>query len=161
MHAYPKNKEILNENQQKNYCYTFPLSLKVLFGKFHLKSFCSLYTLQLMGFAFCKVFWEHSVLIYGNPINLFLKFVILKMACLRKFVRSKSIHDGLSGFLKHVGSLIKLCRWYVPQNFSIADSVISELKSPTIRKLSYIFICVSNIFPRIFRWFEIRFLWGL
>ena len=48
---------------------------------------------------------------------------------LGKFVRSKSIHDGLSGFLKHVGSLIKLCRWYVPQKFSIADSVISELKS--------------------------------
>ena len=78
-----------------------------------------------------------------------------------KFVRSKSIHYGLSGFLKHVGSLIKLCRWYVPQKLFIADSVIAALKSPTIRKLSHIFICVSNIFPRIFRWFEIRFLWGL
>ena len=57
--------------------------------------------------------------------------------------------------------MIKLWRWYVPQKFSIADSVISELKSTAIRTLPYIFICVSNIFPRILRWFEIRFLWGL
>ena len=34
---------------------------------------------------------------------------------------------------------------------SIADSVTSEFKSPAIRILSYIFIYVSNIFPRIFR----------
>ena len=34
---------------------------------------------------------------------------------LGKFVRIKSIHDGLSWFLKHVESLIKLSRWYVPQ----------------------------------------------
>ena len=54
---------------------------------------------------------------------------------LGKFVRSKSIHDGLTRFLKHVGSLIKLCRWYVLQKCSIADSVISELKTPIIRKL--------------------------
>ena len=59
---------------------------------------------------------------------------------LAKFVRSQSIHDDLLGFLKRLGSLIKLCRWYVPQKFSTADAVISELKSPTIRKLSYIFI---------------------
>ena len=29
---------------------------------------------------------------------------------LGKFVRSESTHDGLSGFLQHVGSLIKLCK---------------------------------------------------
>ena len=149
MHAYLENKETLNENQQKKCCNTFPLRLKVLFGNFHLRSFYSLYTLQIMAFAFCNLFWEQSVLIYGNPVNQFLSFVILEMTWER--------------ILKHVGSLIKLwlCRWYVPQKFFIADSVISELKSPTIRKLLYIFICVSNIFPRIFRWFEIRFLWGL
>ena len=50
---------------------------------------------------------------------------------LRKFSRSKSLHEGLSGFFKRVWSLIKLCRWHVPQKFSIAGSVISELKSPT------------------------------
>ena len=37
--------------------------------------------LQLMAFAFCNVFWEQSALIYGNPINQFLKFVILNMTC--------------------------------------------------------------------------------
>ena len=61
--CYPTNKEILNENQQMKYCYTSPLRLKVLFGKFHLGSFCSLYKLQLMAFAFCKVFWEQLALI--------------------------------------------------------------------------------------------------
>ena len=78
-HAYPTNKEILNENQQKKYCYTFPLRLKVLFGKLHFKSFYSLCTLQLMAFTFRNLFCEQSALIYGNPINQFLKFVILKM----------------------------------------------------------------------------------
>ena len=77
--AYPTNKEILNENQQKKYCYTFPLRLKVLFGKLHFKSFYSLCTLQLMAFTFRNLFCEQSALIYGNPINQFLKFVILKM----------------------------------------------------------------------------------
>ena len=60
-----------------------------------------------MAFVFCNVFWEKSALIYGNPINQFLKFVILKVVILR----SKPIHDGLPGFLKNVRSLNKLCRY--------------------------------------------------
>ena len=48
-------------------------------GNFHLRSFCSLYTLQLMAFALCNVFSEQSTLIYGNPINQFLEFAILKI----------------------------------------------------------------------------------
>ena len=51
-----------------------------------------------------------------------------------KFVRIESIHDGLLGFLKHVGAFIKLFGLYAPEKFSIEDSDIPELKSPTIRK---------------------------
>ena len=146
MHAYPTNKEILNENQQKKYCYTFPLCSKGLLRKFHFKSFCSLYTLQLMAFAFCNIFWEHSPLIYRNLINQLLKFVILIITW-ESFL--EVIHNGLSGFLKHLGSLIKLCRWYVPKKFysSTADSVISELKSHAIRNCC-IFTFTYPIFVR-------------
>ena len=70
-------------------------------------------------------------------------------------------HDKNIQSVSKVYDFINICRWYVPQKFSIADSVISELKLLTIRKLWYIFIYISNIFPRIFRWLEVIFLWGL
>ena len=156
-HAYPTNKEILNENQQKKYCYTFPLRLKVLFVKFHLRSVCSLYTLQLMDFAFCNAFWEQLALIYGNPINQFTKVCDFKNDW-GKFVRSKSIHDGLSEFLKHVESLIKLCRWYVPQKFSVADSVIFRIAITYNKeivvyfhlRIQYFFENIQMIWDKIF-----------
>ena len=64
---------------------------------------------------------------------------------LEKFVGIKSIHNGLTGFLKHAGSFIKLCRWYVSQKFSEVDSVIFELKSPKQRNC-HIFLFAFPIF---------------
>lgn len=63
-----------------------------------------------------------------------------------RFVRVKSRHDGLSVLLKHVGSFMTLCRWFFPLKSFIADSVISELESRTVRKLLYVFIWVFLIF---------------
>lgn len=36
-----------------------------------------------------------------------------------------------------IGSFIKLSRWYVSQELFITVSDVSELKSPTMRKLPY------------------------
>ena len=69
------------------------------------------------------------------------------------------IHDGLSGLLKHVESLIKLCGCCV-QKSSIVDSITSELKSSAIRKFSYIAICLFKVSPRMWRSFEMLVLYG-
>ena len=74
---------------------------------------------------------------------------------LGKFVRIKSIQNGYSGFSKHVGSFIKLCRRYVPPKFSIADPVISRLGSPINRKSSYVSVCASYIFSE-----NIQMIWN-
>lgn len=58
-----------------------------------------------------------------------------------------------------IGSFIKLSRWYVSQELFITVSDVSELKSPTMRKLPYFEVWISNAFsPRIFRWFAVLFL---
>ena len=59
---------------------------------------------------------------------------------LGQLVRIRSIHDGFSGFLKHVGLFTKSCKDYLSQKVPIADSDNAELKSPTIRKFSYFVI---------------------
>ena len=46
-----------------------------------------------------------------------------------------------------MGLFTKFCKWYVSQKVPIADSSNSELKSPTMRKLSYFVIWMSK-FPR-------------
>ena len=69
------------------------------------------------------------------------------------------IHDGLSGLLKHVESLIKLCGCCV-QKSSIVDSITTELKSSAIRKFSYIAICLFKVSPRMWRSFEMLVLYG-
>ena len=57
-----------------------------------------------MASAFCNVLWEQS------SVNSWKSDKPVSKICdfendLGKFVRNLSIHDGLSGFLKHVGSL--------------------------------------------------------
>ena len=53
-----------------------------------------------------------------------------------QFVRIRSIHVGLSGFLKHVVTLIKLFRQLISQTFFIEFSSIPTLKSSMEMRLS-------------------------
>ena len=80
-----------------------------------------------------------------------------------KFVKIESlfrlIHDGLSGLLKHVESLMKLCECCI-QKSSIVESITSELKSSALRTFSYIAICLFKVFPRMWRSFEMLVLYG-
>ena len=99
------------------------------------KYFQSLYV-TTNGYCFSWCIWRTVIVNLWKSDKSVSKFYDFKNG-LWKFVRSKSLHEGLSGFFKHVGSLIKLCKWHVPQKFSIADSVISELKSPTKEILVY------------------------
>ena len=55
---------------------------------------------------------------------------------LERFVRSKSMHDGLFGFLKQVGSLLRLLRLLTLEKAFKQPSFKSELRSRKISKLS-------------------------
>ena len=49
---------------------------------------------------------------------------------LEQFVRNKSMHDGLFGFLKQVGSLLTLLRLLTLEKALKQPSFKSELRSP-------------------------------
>ena len=49
---------------------------------------------------------------------------------LEQFVRNKSMHDGLFGFLKQVGSLLTLLRLLTLEKAFKQPSFKSELRSP-------------------------------
>ena len=53
-----------------------------------------------------------------------------------RFVRNKSMQDGLFGFLKQVGSLLRLLRLLTLEKAFKQPSFKSELRSPKISKLS-------------------------
>ena len=55
---------------------------------------------------------------------------------LEQFVRNKSMHDGLFGFLKQVGSLLRLLRLLTLEKAFKQLSFNSELRSRKISKLS-------------------------
>ena len=61
--------------------------------------------------------------------------VLLCWNILGRFVSIRSIHVGLSGFLKYVGTFIKLFRQFMSQTFFIEFLSISTLK----------FYCTSNL----------------
>ena len=53
-----------------------------------------------------------------------------------RFVSRKSVHVGLSEFLKHVVTLIKLFRQFISQKYLMELSSVPTLKSPLKMKLS-------------------------
>ena len=55
---------------------------------------------------------------------------------LERFVRNKSMHDRLFGFLKQVGSLLRVLRLLTLEKAFKQLSFNSELRSPKISKLS-------------------------
>ena len=77
------------------------------------------------------------------------------------FVKIRSMHVGLSGFLKHVGFLIKLVSPFKLQNSSKYFSLTEALKSPQNKKLWYSLLYSPMMRLRHSRWFDKQFLLGL
>ena len=57
---------------------------------------------------------------------------------LGQFVKIRSMQEGFSGFLKHVGLLIILVRLKLEQKSLIEESSTPALKSPKNRSWSYL-----------------------
>ena len=55
---------------------------------------------------------------------------------LKRLVRNRSMHDGLFGFLKKVGSLLRLLRLLTLEKAFKQLSFNFELRTPKISKLS-------------------------
>ena len=77
------------------------------------------------------------------------------------FVKIRSMHIGLSGFLKHVGFFIKLVSPFNLQNFSKHFSLTEALKSPKNKKFWCSFLYWSMMRLRHSRWFDKKPLLGL
>ena len=77
------------------------------------------------------------------------------------FVKIRLMHVGVSGFLKHVGFLIKLVSPLKLQNFAKHFSLTEALKSPKNRKFWYTLLYSSMMRLRHSRWFDIKLLLGL
>ena len=71
------------------------------------------------------------------------------------------MHVGLSGFLKHVGFLIKLVSPFKLQNCSKHFLLIEELKSSKNKKLWYSLLYSSMMQLRHSRWFDRKLFLGL
>ena len=76
-------------------------------------------------------------------------------------VKIRSIHVGLSRFLKHVGFLIKLVSQFKLENSSMYFLFVVALKSPRNKKFWYFLLYSSMIRLRHSRWFDMKLLLGL
>ena len=147
---YIKNSAFVHICQ--NYLPTLEVAVAILYLNLVLFYYWSFYNLgrQLSYFGFS--FW--------NPILNSVTNVLLCWNKLGRFVSIKSIHMGLSGSLKHVGSLIKLLYangLYVchSQKFFIEfSSSIPTLKSPMKMKLPKVLVCSSMTQFKHSRWLE-------
>ena len=63
-----------------------------------------------------------------------------------QFVKIRSMHVGLSGFLQQVGLFVILIKLKLLQNIFIDESSISALKSPKKSKRSCLVVNKSNLF---------------
>ena len=85
------------------------------------------------------------------------------LLCWKQFgwlVKVRSMHVGLSGFLKHV-FLMKLVNPFKLQNSSMYFSFVVALKSPKNRKFWHILLSSSMMQLRRSRWFDMKLLLGL
>ena len=98
------------------------------------------------------------LLIFENLINLstpeFWKL-------LQQFVKIRSVQEGLSGFLKHVGLLFILARLKLEQKFLTDESSTPALKSPKKRSWSYLVRYRSMFLLRSAKGFHIIAFLGL
>ena len=78
-----------------------------------------------------------------------------------EFVRIRSIHDRLSGFLKHVFCFTKLFKLYLLMKSEIFFSLTSTLKSSSKIKFSKSAQSLSNAALTLLRWETISSLWWL
>ena len=74
---------------------------------------------------------------------------------------AKLMHVGLSGFLKHIGFLIKLVKPFRLQSSAWYFSPTEALKSPQNRKFWYVLLYSTMTRLRHSRWFIIKLLLGL
>ena len=85
--------------------------------------------------------------------------VLLSWKLWGEFVRVRSIHDRLSGFLKHVFCFTKLFKLYVLINSEIFFSLTSTLKSPSRIIFSKSVQSLSKAALTLLRWKAIFSLW--
>ena len=79
---------------------------------------------------------------------------------LGQFVKIRSMQEGLSRFLKHVGLFIILIRLKLEQKLLIDESSTPALKSPEKRSLSYLVRYRSMFLLNSARWFDISAFLG-
>ena len=86
------------------------------------------------------IFRQKILILSDNPVSI--THVVWKKR--RLFVRIKLMQLGFSGFLKHAGCLMTLCKEQLLQNFCIASSSTHALKSPRSTIFLYLVKHASN-----------------